>query len=466
MQEKQIRKFGLLTAVSMIVGIVVGSGIFFKTDNILEAVNGSVLLGVLAWVLGGIGIVFGTLSIAVLAKRDENVGGLITYCEMTWGKHLGYLAGWFQTVFYYPILTAVLSWVSAMYLTMLLGWTEPQSVFGLNLTFLPDWAFPFSVNEWVLSLSLIAGIYTFNSFKTLWAGKFQSIAMIIKLSALVLLAFFGLSRGSVTEVIHFQDLSIISGGFFVALVPIAFAYDGWQVAPSIAHEIKNPKRNLPLALSISPLIIMSIYVAYFLGINAVLGPDKILELGDGAVSVFAQMIFGDMGYRLVLLAVSISIMGTLNGLILAYIRLPYALALRNELPMSEQLSKLDKKTDIPKTSALLTLIISLFWLLIHFGTTTGVIYLNWSIFSGISIDEISIMLMYVFLLAIFMGIINDYKNGEVEGTLNGLVYPFFAIVGAIAALYGAFSNPKVALYLALSIIVIILGLFIRPKKKV
>ena len=462
----QKRKFGLLTAISMIVGIVVGSGIFFKTDNILAAVNGSVLLGVMAWILGGIGIVFGTLSIAVLAKRDENVGGLITYCEMTWGKNLGYLAGWFQTVFYYPILTAVLSWVAAMYLSMLLGWTNPQTLFGISLSFLPEWSFPFSVNEWVLTIILILSIYVLNSFKTLWAGRFQSVSMFIKLSALVLLAFFGLTSQSNLQVVQLSDFGLISTGFFAALVPIAFAYDGWQVAPSIAHEIKNPKRNLPLALSISPLIIMVIYVAYFLGINSVLGPEKILELGDGAVSLFAQMIFGDMGYKLVLLAVTISITGTLNGLILAYIRLPYALALRNELPMSSVLSQVDEKTDIPYASAILTLMISLFWLLIHFGTTSGVIYLNWSIFSGISIDEISIMLMYVFLLAIFMGIINDYKNGKINETHYGLVYPFFAIIGALAALYGAFSNPKVALYLALSITIILLGLVIRPKRKV
>ena len=97
MENTTQRKFGLITTIAMIVGIVIGSGIFFKTDNILAAVNGSVFLGVLAWALGGFGIIFGGLSIAVLARRDEHVGGLITYCEMTWGKQLGYLAGWFQT---------------------------------------------------------------------------------------------------------------------------------------------------------------------------------------------------------------------------------------------------------------------------------------------------------------------------------------------------------------------------------
>lgn len=466
MEHIQSRKFGLLTAISMIVGIVVGSGIFFKTDNILSAVNGSVLLGVLAWIIGGIGIVFGTLSIATLAKNDENVGGLISYCEMTWGKQVGYLAGWFQTVFYYPILVAVLAWVASMYLSMLLGWTQVQTLMGIYLDFLPHWSFPFSVNEWVLTLILIFIFYLLNSFKTLWAGKFQSISMLIKVSALIILAALGLSFNDRIAIIYVSDLSLVGGSLFAALVPIAFAYDGWQVAPSIAHEIKNPKRNLPLALSLSPLIIMSIYVAYFIGINAVLGPERILELGDNAVSEFAQILLGDFGYRLVLLAVTISILGTLNGLILAYIRLPYALALRNELPMSNILSKVDVKTDIPYASSILGLIISLVWLIVHFASTSGVIYLNWQIFAGISIDEISIMLMYVFLVAIFAGIMKNYRKAQGTKVIEGLIYPFFAILGALAALYGALQNPKVALYLGLSIVVILLGLVIKPKKKV
>jgi len=89
------RKFGFLTTIAMIVGIVIGSGIFYRTDDILNAVGGDVLLGVVAFVIGGLGIVFGGLSIAALAKRDEHVGGVITYCEMVWGKQIGYLAGWF-----------------------------------------------------------------------------------------------------------------------------------------------------------------------------------------------------------------------------------------------------------------------------------------------------------------------------------------------------------------------------------
>lgn len=463
MENVQKRKFGLLTTTAMIVGIVIGSGIFFKTDNILAAVNGSVFLGVLAWALGGFGIVFGGLTIAVLAKRDENVGGLITYSELAWGKTWGYLAGWFQIFFYYPALVAVVSWVAAMYISILFGWTETGTLFGVAVSFVPDWAFPFSLTEWIVTLIIIIALFVFNAFKTNEAGKFQSFAMVVKVSALILLAITGIFMGDPVAVNHVSDLGQLGGGFFAALVPIAFAFDGWQVAPSIAHEIKNPKRNLPLALTFAPLMIMVIYISYFVGINAVLGPDQVLALGDGAVSVFAEQFFGAVGYRLVLVAVVTSVIGTCNGLTLAYIRLPYALGLRNELPASDKFAKVDEKTDIPLFSAVFTFVVSLVWLLFHFATTVGVINFNWTMFAGISVDEIAIILIYFFLVLIFSGVIKDFFNKKVDNIFEGLVFPTLAIIGACTAIYGGFLSPMVAIYLVVSIAGILAGLLVKPK---
>ncbi len=463
MENTQKRKFGLLTTVAMIVGIVIGSGIFFKTDNILSAVGGSVSLGVLAFIVGGVGIVFGGLTIAVLARRDENVGGLITYCEMTWGKTLGYLAGWFQTTLYYPPLVAVIAWVSAMYGSMLFGWTDSKVVLGMTFDFLPEWPFPFTVGVWVISLSVMILFFIFNAFQTKLAGKFQSFAMIIKVSALIVLGFTGIVFGDPVTVVQSADWGMIGGGFFLALVPIAYAYDGWQVAPSVAHEIKNPKRNLPLALTFAPLLIMAIYIAYFVGINAVLGPSQVLELGDGAVSVFAQKFFGTVGYRIVLTAVVISVLGTLNGLILGYIRLPYALGLRNELPLSSKFASVDSKTDIPMFSALFTFVMSLFWLALHFATTVGVIVYGWKLFSGISVDELSIVLIYIFMVLIYLGVMKDFLVKKVGNWIQGFIYPLLAVIGALTAIYGGFLSPMVATYLIICLLVIVGGLFIRPK---
>jgi len=465
MENTQKRKFGLLTTVAMIVGIVIGSGIFFKTDNILNAVGGSVALGVLAFIVGGAGIVFGGLTIAVLARRDENVGGLITYCEMTWGKTLGYLAGWFQTTLYYPPLVAVIAWVSAMYTSILFGWTSSDVIFGFTVESLPEWPFPFTVGVWVISLTMMVLFFVFNAFQTKLAGKFQSAAMIIKVSALIVLGFSGIVFGNPASAIEFADWGLVGSGFFLALVPIAYAYDGWQVAPSVAHEIKNPKRNLPLALTFAPLLIMAIYVAYFIGINAVLGPTQVLTLGDDAVSVFATQIFGPVGFNVVLTAVVISVLGTLNGLILGYIRLPYALGLRNELPLSAQFSSVDEKTDIPMFSALFTFVMSLFWLLMHFLTTVGVIVFGWKIFAGVSVDELSIVLIYIFMVAIYLGVMKDFLVKKMGNWVQGFLFPLLAVIGASTAIYGGFLSPMVATYLIICLIVIVGGLFVRPKSK-
>ncbi|MEG1732223.1 MAG: amino acid permease, partial [Longicatena sp.] len=94
-ETTQTRKFGLLTTIAMIVGIVVGSGIFFKTPQILLRVNGNVLVGIGVFLVAAIGIIFGGLTISQYAQKDENVGGIISYCEMAWGKSVGYIAGWF-----------------------------------------------------------------------------------------------------------------------------------------------------------------------------------------------------------------------------------------------------------------------------------------------------------------------------------------------------------------------------------
>lgn len=463
MENTTQRKFGLITTIAMIVGIVIGSGIFFKTDNILAAVNGSVFLGVLAWALGGFGIIFGGLSIAVLARRDEHVGGLITYCEMTWGKQLGYLAGWFQTILYYPALVAVVSWVGAMYMSLLFDWTNPALLFGLSIGTIPEWVFPFNLTQWILTLIIFVVFFLFNLFQTKAAGKFQNISMFTKLGALVLLGLLGLIFGDPVAVNHVTDLGHIGAGFFAALVPVAYAYDGWQVAPSITHEIKNPKRNLPLALTFAPLMIMLIYISYFVAINAVLGPDQVLALGDGAVSVFAEQFLGPIGYRIVLLAIVISVLGTANGLILAYIRLPYALGVRNEIIGAKQFAKVDEKTDVPMFAGLFTFIVSLVWLFLHFAATVGVIHLNWTMFTGINVDEIAIILIYLFLVLIFMGIIKEFIHGKITSKLEGLIFPLLAIFGALTAIYGGFLNPSVAIYLIISIVAILSGLLVRPK---
>ncbi len=446
----QKRKFGFLTTISMIVGIVIGSGIFYRTDNILKAVGGNVMMGVLAFIIGGVGIIFGGLTIASLAKRDDQVGGIITYCEMTWGKELGYLAGWFQTFFYYPALVAVIAWVAGMYTSQLFGFSGMESVFGLS--------------TWLLTIFYLITIFVLNTLQTKNAGRFQSFAMIAKISALIILALTGLIFGHPGAALSTGTVIPVEGGLLAALVSVAFAYDGWQVAPSIAHEIKNPKRNLPLALTVAPLMILVIYVAYFLAVNAVLSPEVIALNADNAVALFATQFYGAVGAKIVLVFIITSVLGTVNGLTLGYIRLPYALALRNEFFSSKTFAKVDPKTDIPLASAILTFVVSAFWLIVHFMSLNGAMYFGMSWIGGIDISDMPIVSIFVFYIFIYIGIIKDYFKGKTKNFLEGFVFPVLAIAGAGLVVYGGFTMAKFGLYLSICFIGILAGLFFRPKR--
>lgn len=453
MHSGQQRKFGFLTTIAMIAGIVIGSGIFFKTDDILSAVGGNLVLSSLGWVLGAVGIIFGGLTVAQYAKKEDTVGGIITYSEMAWGKTMGYLAGWFQVMFYYPALVAIVAWVAASYILVLFGVAGPFSTGE------------FTLFSWVLTILLMIGFFVFNSFATVYAGKFQSFSLIVKVSALLILAFLGLVFGNPVTALTAATSGGSMSGLFVALISIGFAYDGWLIAPSIAHEIKNPKRNLPLALTLAPVLIMLIYLGYTIGLSSILGADQVMGLGNAAVGAVATRFFGSLGPKLVFTAVVISILGTLNGLILGYIRLPYALAVRKDFMFSDKLSKINATFDIPLSSALFSFGVSFVWLILHFMATSGVVDYGIMFFNGLEIDGLPIVLTYVFYVTLYIGVIARKQKDNLS-FVNGILFPVLATFGALLVIYGGLTAPGFNMYFLVSLLGIGLGLVVRPKQKV
>ncbi len=443
--EKNQEKFGLFTTISMISGIVIGSGIFFKTDDILYATQGSVSLGVLIWVLSAFGIVFGGLTISLYAKKESKAGGLITYSEMAWGKKWGYIAGWFQTVFYYPAITAILSFVSAIYLGLLFGINDVKDY-----------------RIWLVALLIILVLFAFNIISTQNAGQFQNMTLVIKVGALLVLALLGILLGSKTNLSTPNTMPVSKSGLFYGIVASAFAFDGWFIAPSIAHEIKNPKKNLSKALILAPLLILLVYLLYFIGINAILGPERIMALGDGSVGYIVSDLFGNFGVKLVYGVVFLSILGTVNGLVLGYIRLPYSLALRKEFYQYQRISKIHPKFHVSIGSAVVAIIFTLMWLMLHYLSVFDV-QIAFLSFSGLEIDSLPIVLMYFFYISLYLKVILDSLKHKTYGLYYGFVFPILAILGSSLVLYGGFSNPNGLIYLIISGLGIFLGLWLRPK---
>ena len=103
------KKYGLVTAICMVVGIVIGSGVFFKAQTILQKTNGDMPLGILAWIIGGCIMLFCIMAFANMATKYEKVNGIVDYAEATVGKGYAYFIGWFMSIIYYPTLTSVLA---------------------------------------------------------------------------------------------------------------------------------------------------------------------------------------------------------------------------------------------------------------------------------------------------------------------------------------------------------------------
>ena len=409
-------EYGLFTAIAMIVGVVIGSGIFFKSDNILVATGGSISLGVLVFCLAAIAIIFGSLTISELASRTSQAGGVISYAEDSYNKSVACAFGWFQTFLYFPTLIAVVSWVAGIYICMLFGLESTLNV------------------QILIGLAIIIVLFITNTLSAKLGGYFQNASTIIKLLPLIFIAVVGLIFGDVSKV-SFADITTMqSAGWITAIAPIAFSFDGWIVATSIGHEIKDSKRNLPKALIIAPIFILVVYIVYFVGVSTYLGPDAVMSLGDGHVDLIANKILGPLGAKIILIFVIISIIGTVNGLILGLIRLPYS------FPNSKRISKLDQRINMPLNSAFVGFALCIFWTVVHYLTT------KLGLLSNSDISEISITVSYVMYILLYVKVFKLGREGEVKGLWRGTINPILATFGSLIILIGSLGNELFWVY--------------------
>ena len=438
---EQNKKYGLFTAITMIIGIVIGSGIFFKADDVLVYTNGNVILGIFIFCVAAIAIIFGSLSIAQLATRTDKPGGVISYAEEFVNKEMASAFGWFQTFLYLPSLVAVVSWVGGLYIVQLFNIQE-----GI-------------LNAYTIGVLLMLSIYFINILSAKIGGYFQNIAMIIKLIPLVLFAILGFVKGNPQQILM-ADVEVvkstgISLGIMAAFAPIAFSFDGWIISTSIAHEIKNSKRNLPIALIVSPILVLLIYVLYFIGISVFVGPQRVLELGNDSISEMANILFGPIGAKVILVFVVISVLGTLNGIIIGSIRMPYSLAIRNMTPFSQHLKKENEKfNSLPLNSALFSLVIGLVWYVIHYFSNTT---------KGVDVSEISICVSYLNYCVLYGVIIKLTKKGEIKNKIMGYFIPVMAILGSLIILAGSFSNPLFIYYIIICLVIMLVGYWYYKK---
>ncbi len=460
--EKLEKRYGLPTAICMVVGTVIGSGVFFKAQNVLAATGGDMPLGILAWIITGVLMILCSLQFASMAQKYQKVSGVVDYAEVTCGKGYAYYLAWFLVNIYYPGMTSVLAWVSARYFGVLFGW---------------DLAGPEVLC--LAGFTLVAS-YTLNAFSPKLAGKFQISATVIKLIPIVLMAIVGTVAGLKSGVLTSNFTTVVSeavggksGGLFAAVVATVFAYEGWIVATSINAELKNPKTNLPIALIIGSIIVVVAYVFYYIGVAG--GATNAVLIEEGATTAFTN-IFGTIGGTFLNICIVISCLGTLNGLMVGATRGMYAISSRGEGPRPEMFNQVDKSTNMVTNSSIWGLFVCSAWLLYFYGAnlTSG-----WFGYFNFDSSELPIVTIYGLYIPIF--IIWMIKEKEL-GFVKRFLLPVLALAACgfmvFAAIYahgitpylnakanGEFSCP-VLFYLIIFAVIMLVGAFVKkPKKK-
>lgn len=435
--------YSLTTAMCLIIGVCIGSGIYFKADNILIATGGSVALGVVMFIIASIVIIFGGLSLSVFASRDTSSGGTSSYATTYLPKPLARIYNWQFAYLYLPLISAVLSWVVGVYTCL---------CFGLENTL---------VQQVSIGLIFLTFCVAWNMLWPKLAGYFQNITTVIKILPLIVVGILGIvfARPDHLAVASSSNTLETSTNWLLVAAPIAFSFDGWSAATSIAAELKDAKRNMPRALIISPLIILALYLAYFIGITGILGADQVMEAGDASLSLVFVKLAGPSFAQVPNVIALISIMGGANGIILSNMRQPYALATRGEIPHAQRLSRVSSRLHFPLQSALYAYGLSLLWMFVH-----G-ISLEFNLIPNGDISELSVATNMIILCLLFGRVYGFYKAGEL-GIFRGLIAPSCAIIGSLFVGISALADVSRLPFLALFVLVLIgLGLWAYTKAR-
>lgn len=415
--EKLARRFGLPTAVCMVVGTVIGSGIFFKAQDVLKATGGDMPLGILAWIITGVLMIICSAQFAVMATKYQKVNGVVDFAEATCGKSYAYYLAWFLANVYYPAMTGVLAWVSARYFGVLFGWSM--------------------VGPEVLAMAgfFMIGMYALNAFSPKLAGKFQVSATVIKLIPIGLMAIVGTIAGALNGTLTTNFTTVVtdvtggnSSGLFAAVISAVFACEGWIVATSINAELKNPKKTLPLALVIGSVIVVTAYILYYIGVAG--GATNAVLMEQGATIAFTN-IFGGIGGTVLNIFIVISCLGTLNGLMVAVTRSMYAISVRNEGPSPRMFSQVDASTNMVTNSAVWGLFVSAAWLIYFYGANLTEGWFGIFNFDSSELPIVTIYAMYIPMLIAWM------KKEKDEKAFRRFILPTAAILACVFMIFAA-----------------------------
>ncbi|GAB0087400.1 Y+L amino acid transporter 2 [Sergentomyia squamirostris] len=337
-------KMSLLNGITVIVGSIIGSGIFVSPTGVLKY-TGSVNMALVVWTVSGVFSMVGAYCYAELGTMITKSGADYAYIMETFGPFMAFIRLWIECMIVRPCSQAIVALTFSVYVM------KP---------FFPDCQPP-EESARMLAVCCIFVLTFVNCWDVKWATKVQDVFTFAKLLALFVIIFVGaylLFTGHV-EYFTFEntksDVSSIALSFYSGL----FAYNGWNYLNFIIEELKDPIKNLPRAIAISCTLVTVVYVFANASFYTILSPEEVL--GSEAVAVtFADRMFGNMAWTIPVF-VALSTFGAVNGILLTSSRLFYAGACEGQMPEILTMIQIHRLTPTP--AVLIMALLSMLYLM-------------------------------------------------------------------------------------------------------
>jgi amino acid transporter len=319
------RVLGLWTAIALVIGSTIGTGVFVKPRIVAQSL-GSFDLAILTWTACGILAFFGTMALAELAALFPQAGGNYVYLTRAFGPLFGFLWGWIEFWVMRSGSIAALAWLTTQ--TILFDFLQLNIPAEQQLT-------------WMLtgSLGVVVGLTLINAVGLSWGGFTQNLTTALKVGTLLVVIALPFFLAKADPHLLTQSMTpkapSFAAGLAAAMVAILWAYKGWADLGSLAEDVKEPQRNLPRAFGIGIAIIIALYVGANIAYSLVLSQAEMAAIPEGRIvaAVFVERLTATFGpevsawsTRLVSLAIAISALGAMNSSVLVGPRNYFALA--------------------------------------------------------------------------------------------------------------------------------------------
>jgi APA family basic amino acid/polyamine antiporter len=374
------KEIGLFGGISLVAGMTIGSGIYYLGSYVLQRADMSIGMAILCWIIGGIVSILGGLCFAELGASMPVAGGMTVYLSKAYNPAVGFINGF-----------------------SLLFINGSGSIAALSIAFVTAFnvIIPMSgITVKVVAILVIILFTALNYRGVKVASMFQNFTMVARVIPLILIIILGLTMGKETVNLNIlpvdSSLNISEIITMIAFATFAslWAYEGWTNLNTVAEEMKNPKKDLPLSIIISLTFITIVYTVFNYAIYKVLPMNEIVSMiqSDNIYlgSEVASRLMGSLGFYIVLIGMSVGIIGTINGDVLTFPRTYYAMAKEGYCPKS--FGQLHPKYGIPHVAALVQAVIAIILVMMrNLEQLTGLV-----IFASAALNMLAVGAVLVF----------------------------------------------------------------------